>query len=43
MRLEPIAIPEPLLRVENATLQYKTARDLMTATWRVSFDVHGAD
>jgi NitT/TauT family transport system ATP-binding protein len=36
-------IPEPLLRVDNVTLQYKTAEHLVTATYRVSFDVHAAD
>lgn len=34
---------EPLLRVEDVTLQYKTAEHLVTATYRVSFDVHSAD
>jgi NitT/TauT family transport system ATP-binding protein len=35
--------PAPLLRVDGVTLQYKTARHLVTATYRVSFDVHKAD
>jgi NitT/TauT family transport system ATP-binding protein len=30
----------PLLRVENVTLQYKTPSRLVTATYRVSFDIH---
>ncbi len=36
-------IPEPLLRVDGVTLQYKTSEHLVTATYRVSFDVHEAD
>jgi NitT/TauT family transport system ATP-binding protein len=35
--------PTPLLQVEGVTLQYKTERHLVTATYRVSFDVYGAD
>jgi len=34
---------QPLLRVEGVTLQYKTREHLVTATYRVSFDVHTAD
>ncbi|MBK8324363.1 MAG: ABC transporter ATP-binding protein [Betaproteobacteria bacterium] len=38
------AVPaQPLLRVEGVTLQYKTREHLVTATYRVSFDVHPAD
>lgn len=33
----------PVLRVEGATLQYKTPRHLVTATYRVGFDVFAAD
>jgi NitT/TauT family transport system ATP-binding protein len=33
----------PLLQVDGATLQYKTRDHLVTAAWRVSFDVHAAD
>jgi NitT/TauT family transport system ATP-binding protein len=33
----------PLLEVEGVTLQYKTKRQLVTATWRVDFEVHPAD
>ena len=33
----------PLLEVRGVTLQYKTRDHLVTATWRVSFDVHEAD
>lgn len=33
----------PLLEVHGVTLQYKTAHHLVTATYRVSFDVHRAD
>jgi NitT/TauT family transport system ATP-binding protein len=32
-----------LLQVDNVTLQYKTARHLVTATWRVGFEVYEAD
>ena len=30
---------QPLLKVDGVTLQYKTAEHLVTATWRVSFEV----
>src|SRR6187402_885167 len=30
----------PLLAVENVTLQYKTEQHLVTATWRVGFEVY---
>jgi NitT/TauT family transport system ATP-binding protein len=30
----------PLLAVEDVTLQYKTSQHLVTATWRVGFEVH---
>src|SRR5438874_6476906 len=33
----------PLLQVKGVTLQYKTDKHLVTATYRVSFDVYGAD
>ncbi|NYZ12485.1 ABC transporter ATP-binding protein [Azospirillum sp. RWY-5-1] len=33
----------PLLDVSGVTLQYKTARQLVTATYRVQFQVHAAD
>ncbi|MCL4767001.1 MAG: ABC transporter ATP-binding protein [Hyphomicrobiaceae bacterium] len=33
----------PVLTVDNVTLQYKTREHLVTATYRVSFDVFGAD
>lgn len=32
-----------LLRVDGVTLQYPSGDDLVTATWRVSFDVHHMD
>ena len=32
------ATESPLLHVQGVTLQYKTARHLVTATYRVSFD-----
>ena len=35
--------PAPLLQVQGVTLQYRTEKHLVTATYRVSFDVHGAD
>src|SRR5215470_2747986 len=35
--------PVPLLAVDGVTLQYKTERHLVTATYRVSFDVYRAD
>jgi NitT/TauT family transport system ATP-binding protein len=35
--------PTPLLQVDGVTLQYKTERHLVTATYRVSFDVYSAD
>jgi NitT/TauT family transport system ATP-binding protein len=34
---------QPLLRVDGVTLQYKTRDHLITATFRVSFDVHPSD
>ena len=36
-------IPVPLLRVQGVTIQYKTPDALITATRRVSFDVHQSD
>ncbi|MGQ9369397.1 ABC transporter ATP-binding protein [Azospirillum sp. ST 5-10] len=33
----------PLLEVRDVTLQYKTRQHLVTATYRVSFDVHRGD
>ncbi len=35
--------PAPLLTVDDVTLQYKTKQHLVTATWRVGFDVYEAD
>jgi NitT/TauT family transport system ATP-binding protein len=35
--------PAPLLRVQNATIQYKTPDAVITATRRVSFDVYQSD
>src|SRR3984893_2734022 len=35
--------PAPLLQVEGVTRQYQTEKHLVTATYRVSFDVYGAD
>src|SRR5215216_5980406 len=31
---------EPLLAVDNVTLQYKTEQHLVTATWRVGFEIY---
>jgi len=33
----------PLLQVQGVTLQYRTAKHLVTATYRISFDVYQAD
>jgi NitT/TauT family transport system ATP-binding protein len=33
----------PVLDVQNVTLQYKTPDLLITATWRVSFNVYEAE
>jgi NitT/TauT family transport system ATP-binding protein len=33
----------PILEVDGVTLQYKTKEHLVTATYRVSFEVYGAD
>jgi NitT/TauT family transport system ATP-binding protein len=35
--------PQPLLQVQGVTLQYKTREHLVTATYRVSFDVYPSD
>src|SRR5215831_5984519 len=35
--------PAPVLQVQGLTLQYKTEKHLVTATYRVSFDVFGGD
>ena len=37
------ATEAPLLHVKGVTLQYKTSRHLVTATYRVGFDVHRGD
>src|SRR5688500_6283472 len=37
------AVPQPLLQVQGVTLQYKTREHLVTATYRVSFDVLPSD
>ena len=34
---------EPLLRVDGVSLEYRTPRNVVLATHRVSFDVHAAD
>ena len=38
-----LAPPAPLLRVDGVTLQYKTRDHLVTATYRVTFEVLAAD
>ena len=41
---EPAAVNvEPILNVDGVTLQYKTKEHLITATYRVGFDVYPAD
>jgi NitT/TauT family transport system ATP-binding protein len=37
------AVPAPILKVEDLTLQYKTKEHLVTATYRISFDIFPAD
>lgn len=39
----PATAPEPFLSVDGVTLQYKTREHLVTATYRVSFDVRRSD
>ena len=34
------SVTAPLLAVDNVTLQYKTEQHLVTATWRVGFEVY---
>ena len=41
--MSPLPASPPLLHVEGVTLQYKTRDHLVTATYRVSFDVLAAD
>ncbi|KMO15925.1 ABC transporter ATP-binding protein [Methylobacterium platani] len=43
MNARPTLIPEPLLSVEGVTLQYKTTDHLVTATYRVDFEVMPGD
>jgi NitT/TauT family transport system ATP-binding protein len=38
--MSQVTASSPLLRVEGVTLQYKTPDHLVTATYRVSFDIH---
>ncbi|MEO8079808.1 MAG: ATP-binding cassette domain-containing protein, partial [Caldimonas sp.] len=37
------ADPNPLLRIDGVTLQYKTREHLVTAAYRISVDVHKGD
>jgi NitT/TauT family transport system ATP-binding protein len=41
--MHPAASARPLLEVEGVTLQYRTRDHLVTATYRVSFNVHASD
>jgi NitT/TauT family transport system ATP-binding protein len=43
LQAEDSEAAQPLLSVRDVTLQYKTPDRVVTATWRVSFDVHGGD
>ncbi|MFE1602950.1 ABC transporter ATP-binding protein [Methylobacterium sp. ID0610] len=43
MNARPNFVPEPLLTVQGVTLQYKTADHLVTATYRVDFEVLPGD
>ncbi|WP_048431324.1 ABC transporter ATP-binding protein, partial [Methylobacterium indicum] len=43
MNARPTIIPEPLLQVQGVTLQYKTTDHLVTATYRVDFEVMPGD
>src|SRR4051794_21691572 len=40
---KPGATKAPLLAVDNVTLQYKTEQHLVTATYRVGFEVHAGE
>ncbi|RZT39537.1 ABC transporter ATP-binding protein [Cupriavidus agavae] len=42
-RLRVVSPPQPLLQVDNVSLEYRTAQRVVRATHRVSFDVHAAD
>ena len=42
-RLSETPIAAPLLQVSGVTLQYKTKQHLVTATYKVSFDVYQSD
>ena len=41
--LTDVSVSAPVLQVQGVTLQYKTEKHLVTATYRVSFDVFGGD
>ncbi|WP_288588449.1 ABC transporter ATP-binding protein [uncultured Methylobacterium sp.] len=43
MNARTTIVPEPLLQVEGVTLQYKTTDHLVTATYRVDFEVMPGD
>ena len=38
-----VSLPEPVLKLQDVTLQYKTREHLVTATHRVSFSVYESD
>jgi len=40
---ESSGAPAPLLAVDDVTLQYKTEHHLITATWRVGFEVYAGE
>ena len=42
-RLRVVSHPQPLLQVDDVTLEYRTPQRVVRATHRVSFDVHAAD
>jgi len=42
-RSAPVPTPVPLLQLEGVTIQYKTPKHLITATYRVGFDVYERD
>ncbi|GJG95203.1 ABC transporter ATP-binding protein [Cupriavidus pauculus] len=42
-RLRVVSHPQPLLQVDNVSLEYRTPSRVVRATHRVSFDVHASD
>ena len=41
--LSPTDAPKPVLSVDGVTLQYKTDKHLVTASWRVNLEVYQGD